>query len=90
MGKGVEPTLQQKLDALKATVDATTFEKLLANPEVERMATRAFNKANEGKSDQALDEIAALFNNALPTSVLACALAELSATADSVEFLSEA
>lgn len=88
--KDSEPTLTEKLDALKASVGDETFQKLLANPEVESMASRAYRKARGAKSDKALIEISTLFNDAIPVDQLASILDELSQSADPITELAEA
>ena len=84
------PSLSEKLEALKASVGEATFDKLLVNPEVERMAMRAFRKSNEVKSAKALDEIAALFNGAIDPEDLDLVIRDLSEAVDPVAMLSEA
>jgi len=84
------PTLDEKLDSLKASVGDTTFDKLLANPEVERMANRAHRKVTEARNSQALDEIAALFNGAIEPEDLAYVLGALSESVDPVAMLAQA
>jgi len=85
-----EPTLAAKLDALKAAVGDETYNKLLANPEVERMAARAFRKVNETKSDEAITEISAILNDAIEPEALAFVLSELSQDEDPVGMLANA
>lgn len=83
------PALADKLEALKAAVGEATYDKLLVNPEVERMAMRAYRKASEVRSAKALDEIAALFNGALQPEELAYTLSELSESPDPIALLAE-
>ena len=82
------PTLPQRLDALKESVGEETYNKLLVNPEIERMAARAYRRANEARSAQALNEISALFNNAIGIEELAYLLNALSNAPDPVGLLS--
>ncbi|MGV0949324.1 MAG: hypothetical protein ACOYB3_01535 [Azonexus sp.] len=89
-GEAPEPTLATKLDALKAAVGEDTYGKLLANPEVERIASRAFRKVNEVKSDEALTEISAILNDAIEPEALAFVLSQLSLDEDPVGLLAEA
>lgn len=82
------PTLQQKLDALKASVGDENFRLLLSNPEVERMGARALRRDTENKTISALKEISALFNYALDPYVLSAAMRQVSLQEDQVGFLS--
>jgi len=83
------PSLQQKLDALKANVGEENFKLLLANPEVERMGARALRKDAEAKTNLALKEISALFNHAIDPYVLSMALRQVSIQEDQVGFLAD-
>jgi len=85
---GNTSTLPQRLDALKESVGEETYNKLLVNPEIERMAARAYRRANEARSSQALNEISALFNNAIGIEELAYLLNALSNVPDPVGLLS--
>lgn len=85
-----EPSLTTKLEALKAEVGEETYNKLLANPEVEKMASRAYRRSTEGKSDTALAEVSALLNDAIPVEQLAFVLSELSEDADPIATLAGA
>lgn len=84
------PSISDKLEALKASVGEAMFEKLLSNPEVERMASRAYRRADEVKCDAALSEISALFNDAVDTEILTGVLGGLSEALDPVAVLAEA
>lgn len=90
VGKDEEPSLTTKLEALKAEVGEETYNKLLANPEVEKMASRAYRRSTEGRNEAAITEIAALLNNAIPEEQLAFVLSELSEDADPIATLAEA
>lgn len=85
-----EPTLAAKLDALKASVGEETFNKLLANPEIERMAGRAYRKTLESRIDAAVDEILALFNGAIRAEDMFACLAVLTESEDPIRDIVEA
>lgn len=85
-----EPTLTEKLDALKAEVGAETYEKLLANPEVERMASRAFRRTQDTRIENVTAQISALLNNALDESDIIEAQVALSQAEDEVAAIVEA
>lgn len=81
------PTLPQKLAALKDSVGEEMFNRLLANPEVERMGARALRSSTDRKANEALNEVSALFNHSLDPNVLSLALKIVSSQEDQVGFL---
>jgi len=73
-GRDCEPTLTDKLEALKKEVGEDTFKGLLSNPRVESLANAAWQRADDIRANAALTEIAALFNGAVSRDDIACFL----------------
>ena len=83
------PTLQQKLAALKDSVGEEMFNRLLANPDVERLGGIALRMSADRKANEALNEVSALFNHSIEPNVLSLALKIVSSQEDQVGFLSD-
>jgi hypothetical protein len=85
-----EPGLSDKLEALKAAVGPENFEKLLANPDIDRLSTRAFRADYGRREATALQEVCALFNNAISADEMEFCLEMLADSSDSVSTLATA
>lgn len=79
-----KPTFQDKLDALKETVAEETFNRLLANPDVERMASRAYTRKRNTRRQEALAKLTAMFNGAICPEMMDYIMSELAEEDDPV------
>lgn len=87
---GAEPTLAQKLEALKAEVGEATYEKLLQNADIERLASRAYRRTADFNAEKIVEGISKLLNGALDTvDIIEAQLALLSAE-DEIEAIANA
>jgi hypothetical protein len=83
------PTLPEKLDALKAQVGEETYNKLLVNPDIERIAGKAARSVLRQRAETALAEIVALFNGAISMGDMALIMREIVQAVDAVALISD-
>lgn len=69
-----ESTLRERLDALRSDVGEADYRTLLSNPDVERIAARAYRKQSDRIVSKTFTDIAGVINNAMDESELAMAM----------------